>query len=116
MPILINRCFERFESHPEGEEICEADEIGFREESKPYSFRELIDAIRYGETSSYPATGDVHDWVILSDTNDGTRDYYETGARESESIHYARDNPPRNAKYWRLAFIAAGLCKGGQHA
>jgi len=107
--ILINRHMERYEQHPDDSDICEPDTRETLETAKPYTFRELIDAIRGGEPSSWPASGDTHEWVTRYETNDGTRGYYESGARENESIHYARENPERNAKYWRLAFKAAGL-------
>ena len=109
--ILITRTFERYESHDPEEDICEPDESGFRYQSEPYTFRQLVDAIRYGEPSTSPASGGVRDWVTHYETNDGTRDYYESGARENESIHYARGNPDRNAKWWRLAFKVAGLTR-----
>jgi hypothetical protein len=109
--ILISRTYERYESHEPEEDICESDESGFRYQDKPYTFRELIDALRHGEPSSWPSRGDVRDWVTHRDTNDGTRDFYESGARESESVHYSRANPDRNAKWWRLAFRVAGLIR-----
>jgi len=111
--ILINKTFERYLPHDEGDDVCEPDESGFLAESEPVTFRELVDLLRYGEPSSWPASGDTREWVTHNDSNDGTRDYYETGARESESIFYSRDNPPRNAKWWRLAFRTAGLLKTG---
>lgn len=110
--ILITQYMERFEVHPEGSDICDADSRDTVELATPYSFRDLIDLIRFGEPSSSPASGDAREWVTQYETNNGTRDYFETGARENTSIHYDRTNPGRNAKWWRLAFKVAGLIKG----
>ena len=113
MPILINRYSERYESCDSEEDICEPDSCETLETDAPYTFRELVELLHNldCEPSGYPATGDTREWISHYDTNNGTRDYYETGARENESTHYARSNPPRNAKYWRWAFIAAGIIR-----
>lgn len=114
MPILLSSYYERFESHDPEEDICEPDETGTRFENEPHTFRELIRLIERGgfsESSTYPASGDTREWLTAYETNDGTRDYYENGARENESLHYSRANPPRNAKYWRLAFKVCGIIR-----
>jgi hypothetical protein len=111
--LLITQYVERFESHPDGADICEADSneaLG----AERMTFREVVELIRHGEPSSWPARGDISDWVTQYETNDGTRDYFESGARENTSIHYDRSNPARNAKWWKLAFRAAGLMKEGR--
>jgi hypothetical protein len=101
--ILINRTFEIVT--PESAECGDVAESGFLSQDEPCGFRELVNLLQGGEPSSYPCKGATRDWV--------TQDQGETerGERESHSIHYSRKNHPRAAKYWRKAFIAAGVAK-----
>ena len=39
------------------------------------------------EADSYPLNGHHLSWLTAYKVNDGTRDYYETGAEESRSLH-----------------------------
>jgi hypothetical protein len=107
--ILINRCFEIF-TH-ESAETGEAAESGMLAENESVSFRELVALLRDGEPSSSPVTGSPHEWV--NHDQGETREYYEDGIRETQSVHYSRDNPARRERYWRLVFVAAGLTRRG---
>ena len=70
------------------------------------SFRELVSLMReYSEPSCYPPIGAEYEWLSRSETD------FRTGADTVESIHYSRDNPKRNLKYWRAAMRAAGFAK-----
>ena len=109
--ILINKTFERYLPHDDEEDICEPDESGFSVENEKVTFRELVELLQYGEPSSYPASGGTREWISHYQSNDGTREYFEQGITENSAVHYSRDNPPRNAKWWRLAFRAAGHIK-----
>ena len=74
----------------------------------PYqvSFRELVSMMRdYAECSCSPASGAEFEWLSRSETD------YRTGWTNVESIHYARENPARNLKFWRAAMRAAGFVK-----
>ena len=46
--------------------------------------------------------------AAISETLDA---FSRTGADTVESLHYARENPTRNLKYWRAAMKAAGFVK-----
>ena len=109
MAILVSRTYECFKSHDDEEDVCEADESGFLYQDSSRTFRELVDDMKAydGEMSSMPSRGDPSDWINFYDTDID----YEYGTRENESLHYSRANPPRNAKYWRWALIAAGLIR-----
>ncbi len=70
------------------------------------SFRELISLMReYSEPSCSPASGAAFEWLSRSETD------YRTGDYIVDSLHYARENPARNLKYWRAAMRAAGFIK-----
>ena len=105
--ILINETFSIVT--PESAENRDIAECGTISEDTPYTFRELVDALRYGESSCWPARGDISEWV--SQSRGETRKFFENGEEETRSFHYSRNNPPRNEKYWRAAFRAAGLTK-----
>lgn len=89
----------------ESAEIGDAEERGFVFEDESFTFREVVDMLKGGTSSAYPAEGDTRECVVHNEVHAD----YRTGARTSESIHYSRANPRRNAKYWRMAFKAAGL-------
>lgn len=105
--ILVTQCFE-IVTHESAEDGAAA-ESGFIEEDISYSFRELVEALRGGEPSSWPCRGCTHDWVAVDKGE--TRAYFEKGEREYRSFHFSRKNPDSKAKYWRKAMIAAGLAK-----
>ena len=73
------------------------------------TFREVVDAMRheYREPSCSHPTGTVHEWLNAEPEQD-----FRTGDHINRSMHYAHDNPPHNARYWRLAMRAAGIAKG----
>lgn len=105
--ILVHRCFQEVDE--ESAEHGDSSDSGFIVENEPYGFRELVDALRtHSEPSSYPSTGETHEWFTQECGE--TRDFIENGTSRQESIHYSRDNSPRAARYWRLACIAAGHC------
>jgi hypothetical protein len=106
--ILINATYDTV-SHKSAEHGESADS-GFLWTNAQYTFKELVDLIERGyfnNCSCYPATGDTREWL----TNEPCEDY-ATGETTTESIHYSKDNLPRSEKYWRKAFVAAGLIKG----
>lgn len=105
--IIVNRYFEIVT--PESAEDCDAAERGILAEGERLTLRELIRAMQGGESSCYPARGDVFEWVSIP--QGGTRAYFEDGEEETHTVHFSRDNPPRNARYWRIAMIAAGIVK-----
>ena len=105
--IIINRYFEVVT--PESAEEGEASERGILVEGERLTLRELIRAMQGGESSCYPARGDVSEWVSIPQGE--TRAHFERGEDETHTIHYARDNPSRNARYWRIAMLAAGIVK-----
>jgi hypothetical protein len=80
---------------PEGESSSTEEEV---------TFRELVDLMReHIHASCSPARGEVFEWL----STETYQDPY-TGEFTECSLHYARDNPPRAAKYWRAAMRAAG--------
>jgi hypothetical protein len=104
--ILVNRAYS--EMAPESAEDGEFSDTGLIAENSEYGFRELVDAMReHSQCSTSHPTGDPADWLS---TGFYTADY-GTGTEREETLHYSCDNPPRNAKYWRLAMIAAGIAK-----
>lgn len=103
--LLINRWFEVVTE--ESAEHGEPEESGLLASNEPVTFRELVEMLRDGEPSAWPATGETREWVTKDQGE--TRAWFERGERESHSLHYSKDNPARKARYWRLAFIAAGL-------
>lgn len=70
------------------------------------SFRELVELMKYNNPSSYPASGNINEWV----TTEPYIDPY-SGSIEEKSIHYSRDNEPRKAKYWQKAMKAAAIIR-----
>jgi hypothetical protein len=49
----------------------------------------------------------VYEWMMTEIEQD-----YRTGEWIDRSMHFARINPARRAKYWRLAMKAAGILRG----
>ena len=105
--ILVNRAYSIVT--PESAENGDYAESGMLAENEPLTFRELVSELKHGEPSCCRATGATHECVSHSEGE--TRAYFESGEDETRTIHYSRDNPPHRARYWRLAFIAAGLTK-----
>lgn len=70
------------------------------------SFRELVELMRHNSPSTSHPTGSVSEWI----TTDPYIDPY-TGKTEEKTLHYSRENPSRNAKYWKLAMIASKVIR-----
>jgi hypothetical protein len=102
MTILVNITFEIVTE--ESAENGETAESGFLAENSEYTFRELVETLRdkFTNASCWPVSASVNTWF----TNDPDTDF-RTRDVETESIHYSRDNPPKNAKYWEKAIRAA---------
>src|SRR5574340_865617 len=106
MGILCHRAFS--ETTPESAENGDISDSGMLTENEEYSFRELVRAMRdHSECSSYPPSGDICEWLR---TGYYVTDY-RTGTYREETLHYSRDNPTKNAKYWRAAMRASGVIK-----
>lgn len=105
--ILINKTYSVItEESAENGDFAEA---GFVFENVPYTFKELVRLMRdYPIPSYWPCGGETHAWL-----SDSGRVDYCTGDETIESIHYAHGQPAHNARYWRLAMIAAGHAKRG---
>ena len=90
-------------SAPEGEEdYCPDGEAECTDEM--VSFRELVALMEaHPHPSSWPPSGSIREWVSTETEQD-----YRTGEFTECSLHYAHDNPPSRAKYWRAAMRAAG--------
>ena len=84
---------------PEGESTTRSDTVTFRELVR------LMEDYRYPSCS--PARGEVYEWMMTEIEQD-----YRTGEWIDRSMHFARINPARRAKYWRLAMQAAGILRG----
>lgn len=103
--ILISKTYEVITE--ESAEQGEAEERGFEFEDVEYSFRELVELMREcGEASSKPSSGSIYEWLTCY----GDMDMHD-GSYTNYSLHYSRNNPDKNSKYWRLAMIAAGFAK-----
>lgn len=104
--ILIDKTFS--EVTPKSAEDGTTSDSGHVYVNCQYTFRELVSELRgYTETSGYPCTGSVRDWVS---TGYSVEDY-STMTERSESLHFSRDNAAHKAKYWRKALQAAGLAR-----
>ena len=69
------------------------------------SFRDLVSImLDYDQSSCYPASGSAFEWL-------SRRHKHFSGDVTEESLHYARENPARNLKYWRAAMKAARFVK-----
>lgn len=102
--IRVSKCYQTVTE--ESAENGECASQGFESEDVPYTFKELCELINGLSCSSMPSTGSISDWVETDPEQD-----YRTGEYTSYSYHYSRDNLPRTAKYWRLAFAHCGFTK-----
>lgn len=100
--ILINKTMETITE--ESAENGEASEQWMDYENLEFSFRDLVDELRGLEPSQFPITNPETVWF----TSYGEMDYI-TGEYENYSLHYSRDNPKNNLKYWTAAIKAAGF-------
>jgi hypothetical protein len=105
--LLINTCFSTVTD--ESAEHGDVAESGFLGQDEPTSFRDLVALLKHGTPSSWPASGNTCEWVTQDQGE--TRAYFERGERTEHTFHFSRANPARKAKYWALAFKAAGLIK-----
>jgi hypothetical protein len=105
--LLITTCFSTVT--PESAEHGDVAESGILSQDEPTSFRDLVALLKYGEPSAWPASGDTREWV--SQDQGETCAYFERGERTEHTFHFSQANPARKAKYWALAFKAAGLVK-----
>lgn len=86
---------------PDGESETHDDTIGFRE---------LVRALRisYPHPSQSHGPATAHTWASTETEQD-----YGTDELVERSIHLAHGSHPRYLKYWRAAFRAAGVLRGG---
>lgn len=76
-----------------------------------FSFKELVQKITsegFFECSCFPPKGHSMEWLSTPYKIIDCK----TGELQVKSLHYSHKNQPRAAKYWRKAFIAAGIIKG----
>lgn len=105
--ILIHKTFS--EVTPESAENGELSDSGFIWENAECTFKELVKLMReHPEPSCNPCQGYTFQWF----SSGFSIEDYSTCAERETSIHYSRDNPEKNAKYWSKAARAAGLVKG----
>jgi len=103
--IIISRTF--FIVTLDSAESGESAESGFLAESESVTFRELVSLMRdHPNPSCWPASGETSEWLSSYPSQD-----YRDASETTESLHFARENPPRAAKYWRLAMKAAGIIR-----
>lgn len=103
--ILVSQTFEIIT--PESAEQGDAEERGYKYEDREFTFRELVDLMEeHPQCSSGGGnfTPGPNDWFSSYGDTD-----FRTGAVESTSVHFSRNNPPRLAKYWAKAARFAGL-------
>jgi hypothetical protein len=103
--ILVSRTFDIVT--PESAESGESADSGFLAESESVTFRELVSLMRaHPNPSCYPPSGETYEWLSSYPETD-----YLDASETTESLHFARENPPRAAKYWRKAMRAAGIIR-----
>lgn len=103
--ILISRTFDIVT--PESAEEGESADSGFLAESESVTFKELVSLMRaHPNPSCYPPRGESFEWLSSHPETD-----YRDASETTESLHFARGNPPRAAKYWRKAMRAAGIIR-----
>ena len=103
--ILISRTFDVVT--PESAEDGESAESGFITESEAVTFRELVSLMRdHPNPSCYPPSGEAYEWLSSYPETD-----YRDASERTEALHFDRENPSRNAKYWRKAMVAAGIIR-----
>lgn len=100
--LKITRITGRYPAPEENEDFCPEATIESADEL--VSFRELVALMEaHPHPSSWPPSGSIREWVSTETEQD-----YRTGEFTECSLHYAHDNPPGRAKYWRAAMRAAG--------
>lgn len=105
--LLITTCFSIVT--PESAALGDVDSQGVLAQDEPTTFRDLVAMLMGGQPSSSPATGGTNEWV--SQDQGETYAFFAHGAREERTFHFSKTNPARKAKYWALAFRAAGLTR-----
>lgn len=104
MTLFITRTFQ--ETTPESAEIGEFSDHGFIETDTPYTFRELVDKLK--ECCHLSSTPHDDCYFVWASTEAYCTDY-GTGTYRTENVHFSRNNPVKNRKYWPKALRAAGL-------
>lgn len=94
MPIIISETYEIVT--PESAECGDIADSGFCYQAEPYTFRELVEYIRFNGFYNPSDSHGIPRWL----SNEGDTDYC-TGEREIRSIHPGRDTISQ--KYWRKA-------------
>jgi hypothetical protein len=97
--ILINQTFQTVT--PESAVNGDYADSGFVLTNEPVTFRDLVSLMSdHPESSCCPRDGSIWEWYsTYGEIN------YRTGEERTTSIHYSRQNPPRNEKYWRKAAL-----------
>ena len=90
--------FERYLSHADDEDVCEADESGLIDENM--TLRDALEACG-GLNASYEA----NEWPVMTPRwftnyayNEGTNEYYEQGINESRSFHIPNNATPSSRR------------------
>ena len=100
--LKITRITGRYPAPEDDEDYCPQATIESADEF--VSFRELVALMEaHPHPSSWPPSGSIYEWLSAE-----TEEHPYTGDRTECSLHYAHDNPPSRAKYWRAAMRAAG--------
>jgi hypothetical protein len=97
--ILVSQTYEIIT--PESAENGEAEETGFVYEDSEFTFSELVAKMREHPAPSCSGAVDCRTWFTAYGEHE--RD----GSYENTSIHFSRENPRRNEKYWRWAAAIA---------
>lgn len=100
--ILINKTCEIITE--ESAENGEASEQWMEWENVEFTVRELVQELRCTEPSQSPITNPGS----VCFTSYGELDYI-TVEYKNYHLHYSRDNPEKNLKYWTAAIKAAGF-------
>lgn len=90
---------------PESAAIGEAEERGFIDKNAEAGFRDMVELLQGAEPSASPLPAEPSRfvWFTQYDTNEGTREYYETGVNESRSYHPKDERAARYmVKAWRV--------------
>jgi hypothetical protein len=96
--LLINQTFQTVT--PESAVDGDFADSGFVLINEPVTFRDLVSLMQDHPESSCGGVGSIWDWYSSYGTIN-----YRTGEERTTSIHYSRQNPPRNEKYWRKAAL-----------
>lgn len=106
--ILIHKTF--CEVTPESAEIGDFSDSGFVWKNEPMTFKELVDLLEnYKNASCFPIDTSIYTWF----SNDFQIKWFNDCTLErQESVHYSKDNPSKNVKYWVKAIKYVFNVKG----